>query len=234
MTATPPKERRPPVGSAWRQMPAAPAVLAMPGVVEASCWSLREILVVSTLNEGELPRGGQGLAWHVSASTIGARRCNDRQMARVRRDFRMIEAEEDNHRSGVARNLFLLVDPAFRVACECKETEEQVTEPDGYRWSKSQDCPDCEIRQLVGAGPCLAHAPPDACCQLMAGFNQFCPVHGAPAPIDLLVMDSGIGVEQLNKASLDRHMDQYIHHSVTMPSGWPDLKALDQRPEKKP
>lgn len=136
MSATPPKERRPPSGSPWIQLPAAPAVLNMPGVVEASCWSLRGLLVVSTLNNGELPRGGRGLSWHVSASTVGAKRCDDRQLARVRRDFRMEAAEEDNHQPGIARNLFLSVDPAFRVTCECKETEEQIQEPDGFRWSK--------------------------------------------------------------------------------------------------
>lgn len=162
----------------------------MPGVVEASCWSLRGLLVVSTLNNGELPRGGQGLSWHVSASTVGARRCNDRQLARVRRDFRMEAAEEDNHQPGIARNLFLSVDPAFRVTCECKETEVQILEPDGFRWSKAEN---------------------------------------GPLPGDLLVMDSGIGVEHLNKASLD----QYLQRPLNFSSMWPDLQPLNQHPEKK-
>jgi hypothetical protein len=47
----------------------------------------------------------------------------------------MRRAEEDNHQDGRARMLFLVVDPARRVDCECKATERVVVREDGYRYT---------------------------------------------------------------------------------------------------
>lgn len=59
----------------------------------------------------------------------------DAEMRRVRLDFGMTDAEEDNHADGVARKLFLCVDPRRRVDCECKATERVIVREDGYRYS---------------------------------------------------------------------------------------------------
>ena len=76
---------------------------------------------------------------HVSVAVRGhGRHPSDAEMASVRRDFDMEDAEEDNHSPGCARHLFLpLYLPRGTVgACDCKDDETQVVEADGYRWSR--------------------------------------------------------------------------------------------------
>lgn len=75
---------------------------------------------------------------HVSVSvlTVG-RRPTDEQMAIVRADFDMEDAEEDNHQPGRVRNLFLPLHlPRGTTGiCDCKDDETQMVEPDGFTWS---------------------------------------------------------------------------------------------------
>jgi hypothetical protein len=73
--------------------------------------------------------------WLVSVSRDGASMPTDKNLRTVRRAFGMRQAEEDNHQDGRARMLFLVVEPARRVDCECKVDERVVVRPDGYRYS---------------------------------------------------------------------------------------------------
>jgi hypothetical protein len=77
--------------------------------------------------------------WLVSVSRQGVSMPTDQDMKRVRRDFDIRQGDEDNHESGNARKLFLVVDPARRVECECKTDEALVTRPDGYRYSVKRE-----------------------------------------------------------------------------------------------
>jgi len=80
--------------------------------------------------------------FHVSASVPDQdRRATDAEMDIVRRDFDMEDAEEDNHSPGVARHLFRPAHlPKGTVGiCGCKEDEEEVVEPDGYKWQRKVD-----------------------------------------------------------------------------------------------
>ena len=77
---------------------------------------------------------------HLSVAVAGhARRATDLEMARVRIDFGLEDAEEDNHQPGVARNLFRPLHlPGGTVGiCDCKSDETVVIEPDGFRWSRA-------------------------------------------------------------------------------------------------
>jgi hypothetical protein len=79
--------------------------------------------------------------WLVSVSGPHGQRPNNNQLAMVRRDFGMREAEEDNHEPGIARKLFLIVDLDLRrqhAVCACKTDETVHVEPDGYRWSQAR------------------------------------------------------------------------------------------------
>lgn len=91
----------------------------------------------------------RGPTWHVSVSALcrdglgfAPMHASDEQLALAREAFRMQRAEEDNHaladgRSpGVARHLFMEVDPSKRSLCECKTTEVVETLPDGYSYSR--------------------------------------------------------------------------------------------------
>ena len=109
----------------------------------------------------ELQRDERGLVWVVSATSIqpgGPGRPSDRQLKRVRRDFGMYRAEEDNHMPGAARFLYLMVDPSLRGECECKVAELVVVEPDGYEWTTPRDgeCRGCTHARLF-AQPCPIH-----------------------------------------------------------------------------
>jgi hypothetical protein len=79
--------------------------------------------------------------WLVSVSGPGGKRPNNNQLAMVRRDFDMWAAEEDNHEPGIARKLFLIVDPMLRAqhaVCACKTDETLHVEEDRYRWSEAK------------------------------------------------------------------------------------------------
>lgn len=150
--ASPLRERRP--DSGWQEIPC-------PWTIEGlsrSAWESGPLRVLSALIEADLPDGaGVGLQWHVSISRKG-RRPREKDLRRALRAFGMVEAEEDNHHPGVARHFFLPVDPMHRVDCECKRSDEQIVEPDGYRWSNSRQgtCRGCEIAPLTGR-PCSLH-----------------------------------------------------------------------------
>jgi len=103
-------------------------------------WRRGRFLALSTLDEMELPDGSgrTGPTWLVSISRRGTRRPTDEECRRVLSAFGLAGAAEDNHENGIARKFWMPVDPAERRACECKETEEQVVEPDGYTWSRKR------------------------------------------------------------------------------------------------
>lgn len=75
---------------------------------------------------------------HLSISKAG-KRADDETVRAVLADFEMEDALEDNHVSGIARHFWLVVGATKQDECECKETEETVTEPDGYKWQRPRD-----------------------------------------------------------------------------------------------
>lgn len=77
---------------------------------------------------------------HVSVSVLRDGRPSDAELHWVRHAFDMLDAEEDNHQPGRIRNLFLPLHlPRGTVGvCDCKEDEEQVTEADGFVWSRKR------------------------------------------------------------------------------------------------
>ncbi len=103
----------------------------------------RTLCAVSTVND-VLDRGP---TWHVTVSRVDlvsmrGVHCSDEDLLFAREAFRMRDAEEDNHAlldgrtAGVARNLFMEVDPARRSVCECKTTEIVERLPDGFEYSR--------------------------------------------------------------------------------------------------
>lgn len=65
--------------------------------------------------------------------------------------------DEDNHGPGIARTLFCPVDPAYRVACECKTTETLYVDADGYAWtSPTGECSGCTYQRMFDL-PCPVH-----------------------------------------------------------------------------
>lgn len=152
---TPSTECRPTRGN-WTELP---YPLTFTQAIARSAWKSGSIRVLSELIIAELP-DGSGLAgpqWLVSVSANQARP-TDVVMKRVRRDFGIRDAEEDNHTPGFSRALFLCVDPAQRRLCECKITETVITEPDGYQWSNptTGTCRGC-IWSAVTGNPCTIH-----------------------------------------------------------------------------
>lgn len=114
---------------------------------QAGVWSGRRVychasglVVLSELSDIEID--GMGIItaqWVVSVSSPHDRRPINSEMGMVRRDFDMREAEEDNHEPGIARKLWLIVDPELRrqhAVCACKADETLHVEPDGFRWSE--------------------------------------------------------------------------------------------------
>lgn len=77
----------------------------------------------------------------VSVDEMLGRRPNDREMAVVRHDFDMHDAEEDNHQPGRIRNLFLPLHlpRGTEGICDCKSDETEVVERDGFRWSRPKE-----------------------------------------------------------------------------------------------
>jgi hypothetical protein len=149
------REKHPRTGG-WQYRGAAPQLRP-----PASVWQKGRFLVVSSLDQAELPDGsGQsGPQWHLSISILGAaRRARDEEVARALAVFGLAGAEEDNHEPGRARHFWLVVDPARRVECECKTTETVSVEPDGHRWStpKEGPCSGCANALLTGM-PCTLH-----------------------------------------------------------------------------
>lgn len=131
------------------------------GVLSASAWQRGPLRVISTVDVAEYPDGkGTGPQWHLSVAIAGMeRRPSAVEMKLVRRAFEMLDAEEDNHEPGNARHLFLPIDKAHRVDCECKASEVQVVDPDGHRWTTPKDgpCTGCEMTGITGR-PCTLHS----------------------------------------------------------------------------
>lgn len=150
-------ERRP-SGPGWMQLPT-PRTLAS-GTHAASMWRRGAVSVISALSLAEAPDGsGRNiLQWHVSVSRFGSRP-TDRDVRHAREAFRLQGFEEDNHHPGGARHFWQPVEPAERVDCECKTTEDTIVERDGYRWTNpnnGEPCRGCEYEQLLGT-PCPIH-----------------------------------------------------------------------------
>jgi hypothetical protein len=79
--------------------------------------------------------------WHLSISCSG-RRAPDDVVRKVLRQFDLPNAEEDNHQPGIARNFWRVCSlpaDALQVACDCKEKEEVVVEPDGFTWTRIRE-----------------------------------------------------------------------------------------------
>jgi hypothetical protein len=124
--------------------------------------------VLSALELAEAPDGSCETIpqWHISISQQGHRPDAD-VVDRALRAFDMVGADEDNHHPGIARHFWLPVDPARRVECECKTTEDTVVDRDGYAWTNpkpetGEACRGCEIAPIT---------------------KKPCPIHGATRPI---------------------------------------------------
>jgi hypothetical protein len=149
-------ERRPePRRRDWTEHSAAGLGLRGPSILALSVWRRRGVLVLSALELAELPTGaGTGPQWHLSVSERRQRPSAD-TIRRVRRDFAMQRAEEDNHHPGIARHLWLPIEIRHRVDCECKTDEKVIVDPDGYTWTNPvdadrQSCRGCEFERLLG------------------------------------------------------------------------------------
>lgn len=95
--------------------------------------------MISSLDLAGLPvsEAGTGPQWHISITTRG-KRPKPHHVRRALRAFGMVDAEEDNHQPGQARNFWRPVDPQYRVDCECKTTDILHVEPDGFRWTEER------------------------------------------------------------------------------------------------
>lgn len=149
----------------WEKIPTPPTVRQ--ASVVASMWQSGRISVVSALSMADAPNGSGKVIpqWHVSVSRFG-KRPTDRDVERARDAFGFRGWEEDNHHPGGARHFWQPVDPGERVDCECKATEETITDPDGYRWTNptnGEPCRGCELQGLTGkACPLHMSKPADA------------------------------------------------------------------------
>jgi hypothetical protein len=151
------RERRPRKGSHWVEV-GGPTI----GDCPVSYWKRSGVTVISTLELAALP--GQpdriGLQWHVSAS-YKADRPSAEHVRRALRDFGMPGAALDNHEPGIAQHYWLVVDPADRRDCDCKESEAVLVEPDGYTWTNPHDsaeCRGCAYEASTGIRRCPLHS----------------------------------------------------------------------------
>lgn len=135
----------------------------------ASAWRSHDgLYVISALDSMVYPTGrGHGPTWLVTVSLDASRhpaRPSNTDVARVAEAFGLTDWDEDNHMPGIARALFCPVDPAHRVACECKATELVHVDPDGYRWTTpaTGPCSGCDHQAMAarwgGHRPCPVHA----------------------------------------------------------------------------
>ena len=139
------------------------------------------LFAMSTLDKAAAPddTGDVIPQWHVSVSRRWDQRSNLVITSEHSRDHRPTNAEvvatalafgmdqweEDNHQPGMARHLWLPVDPARRVDCECKVDELTMVEPDGYTWTTPRGsdidpsiCRGCEFQRMLGLS-CSIHTP---------------------------------------------------------------------------
>ena len=150
-----------PAGREWERFPD-----IRPDGLLVERWRSGPILVGSSfLPEVEAPDGnGKTPQWLVSISANG-KRPKPHHVRRALRAFGMVGAESDSHHPGVAMHFFLVCDPARRVTCECKTSEDVIVEPDGYRWTNpkpetGEECRGCEYERLAGK-PCPIHSSAD-------------------------------------------------------------------------
>jgi len=123
------------------------------------------LVVFSSMALAQLPgapEGQHGPQWVVSVSRQGRERPSPEDALRVVAGFGMPSWEEDNHHPGVARDLWLPCDPAFRNQCECKLTETVITDGD-YEWTNDDraPCRGCQLQALTR----------------QLGFERRCPIH---------------------------------------------------------
>lgn len=111
----------------------------------ADVWRSGLILVLSAA-EMVTEHGGPTQAQYHLSVTVDGRRAGREAMRKVRADFGMTAAEEDNHvPNGVARNLWLHVRACEQHVCPCKDTEPAVEEeimgddPDLFVWREAPD-----------------------------------------------------------------------------------------------
>lgn len=77
--------------------------------------------------------------WLISFSKNGRERLTDQELLPALKAFDAENFEEDNHENGIARKLWLAVDPKFRKPCPCKN-EKVIIEGD-YQYSVEKDTP---------------------------------------------------------------------------------------------
>jgi hypothetical protein len=119
---------RAPTNPGWKEVPTSPRLLAAKiagAMLDVATFDhVLGIRVVSSVDAVAMLRGSLVPQWHVSYS-FGGRRASAWVDRKVRTDFEMGEAEEDNHvLGGVVRNLWLAIPPEARAPCECKDEPE--------------------------------------------------------------------------------------------------------------
>lgn len=153
------RERWPKDPPAWRRRK--PPPMDPRNVLSLSAWQSGPIVVLSALELAEPPdkQGDPIPQWHISVADVG-KRPGPKHVRRALRAFGLVGAEEDNHHPGTARHFWMPVDPARRVACECKADEDVIVEPDGHRWTNPREgegpCRGCSFEKLSGK-PCPLH-----------------------------------------------------------------------------
>jgi hypothetical protein len=132
----------------------------LPGGLRGAFWRHPTgVQVISTIDHAVYPDGSGevGPQWHISVARP-RHRPSEADVQLALKAFGMVGAEEDNHHPGFARHYFLCVDPARRVACECKTTEVTIAER-GYQWQNPVDdtaCRGCEFA-VLSRTPCPLH-----------------------------------------------------------------------------
>lgn len=160
---TPTRERWPAVGSGWTGINGA-RLPRMANCLSWSAWTNGKLNAISELCIADHPDGdGSGLHFHISFTAKG-KHADTRPVLRALKAFGLSEAREDNHEPGAARNFWLPVDPAHRVDCECKTTEQQMVERNGHAWSAAHDVSKCGgcLLQSIGGPICPAHGDREA------------------------------------------------------------------------
>lgn len=151
---------RSPRGAGWLLRRSIP----LPGAGVAYSWARGDLTVVSSLEVCELPDGSGevGPQWHLSVMFKG-HRAKDKMTRKALAAFGFVgeRFDEDNHSPSDARHFFLCVDPARRVTCACKVTEDLVVDGDGFAWTNpkpetGEKCRGCEWERDMGK-PCPIH-----------------------------------------------------------------------------
>lgn len=119
----------------WIRCPSPPQLFAG-AIWQEDCGDLQVVSSVDVVEDLDSPLALP--AFHVSAV---ARRapgrvpevCTDEELSRVRQEFQMDDADEDNHGRGVSRHLWLRVGALAERPCACKKGEDTRAE-DGREW----------------------------------------------------------------------------------------------------